>query len=169
MPNARLSGIWSVRYRNEQDCQCHKQSGTGRRGPSPVPECFGRLRYWMPEWRCRRHRPRCRRPAMVKTNQGICKEVGITPGIIFFNFLLALAEASCVTSWKRDCIQRKTWWMGHNPRVDYYLLLTLSHSQLHSQLSTPTTKGVGWGGEDLTIGWAHLYKGRVESWPFVCE
>jgi hypothetical protein len=51
--NAGLSGIRSVRYRNEQECRCRNRSGTGIRGPSPVPEC-----------RCRRHRPRCRCPAL---------------------------------------------------------------------------------------------------------
>jgi hypothetical protein len=59
-----LSGILSVRYRNEQKCRCRSRSGTGIRGPSPVPECSGTgLRYRMPECRCRRHRPRCQCPA----------------------------------------------------------------------------------------------------------
>ncbi len=61
-----MSGIQSGRYRNEQKYRCRNQSGSGKRGPSPVPECSGTgLRYRMPERRCRRHRPRCRCPAMV--------------------------------------------------------------------------------------------------------
>jgi hypothetical protein len=51
--NVGLSGISSVRYRNEQKRWCQKQSGTGIRGPSPVPECSGAgQRYRMPECRC---------------------------------------------------------------------------------------------------------------------
>ncbi len=66
--NAGLSGIWSVRYRNEQKCGCRNQSGTGIRGPSPVPECSGTgLRYRMLECRCRRHQPRCRCQAIMNT------------------------------------------------------------------------------------------------------
>ncbi len=79
--NVGLSGIQSVRCRNEQKCGYRKQSSTGIRGPSPVPEKQSStgirgpspvpewsgtgLRYRMPECRCRRHRPRCRCPAMV--------------------------------------------------------------------------------------------------------
>jgi hypothetical protein len=38
---------------NEQKCRCWNQSGTGIRGPIPVPECYNtRLRYWMTEGRC---------------------------------------------------------------------------------------------------------------------
>jgi hypothetical protein len=45
-------------------------SGTEIRVPQvqvpPVPECYGTgLRCRMPEFRCRRHRPRCRCPAML--------------------------------------------------------------------------------------------------------
>ncbi len=48
------------------DCPASSQSGTGIRGPSPVPECSSTgLRYRKPEFRCRRHRPRCRCPAML--------------------------------------------------------------------------------------------------------
>jgi hypothetical protein len=39
--NVGLSGIQSVRYRNEQKCRCRNQSGTEIRGPSSVPECSG--------------------------------------------------------------------------------------------------------------------------------
>jgi hypothetical protein len=50
-----LPGIQSVRYRNELKCGCRNQSGTGIRGPTPVPKCSGTgLRYRMPERRCRR-------------------------------------------------------------------------------------------------------------------
>ncbi len=35
--NVGLSDIHSVRYRYEQKCRCLNQSGTGIRGPSPVP------------------------------------------------------------------------------------------------------------------------------------
>jgi hypothetical protein len=44
---AGLSGIRSVRFRNEKECRCLNQSDTGIRGPSPVPECSatGTLRY----------------------------------------------------------------------------------------------------------------------------
>ncbi len=66
--NVRLSGIQSVRYRNEQKFRCRHQFVTKIRGPSPVPECSGTgLRYKIRECRCRRHRPRCRCPAMMKT------------------------------------------------------------------------------------------------------
>jgi hypothetical protein len=37
--NAGESGIRSVRYRNEKECRCWNQSGTGIKIPSPVPEC----------------------------------------------------------------------------------------------------------------------------------
>jgi hypothetical protein len=48
-----------VRYRNNGT-----QTGTGKRGHSPVPECSCTgLRYRMPECRCRRHRHRWRCPA----------------------------------------------------------------------------------------------------------
>ncbi len=60
--NVGLSGIQSVRYRNEQRFRCQNKSCTGIRGPSPVPECSGT---WL-RYRCRRHRPRCRCPAMLK-------------------------------------------------------------------------------------------------------
>jgi hypothetical protein len=41
------------------------QSGTGIRGTSPVPKCPGTgLRYRKLECLCRRHRPRCRCPAL---------------------------------------------------------------------------------------------------------
>ncbi len=64
--NAGLAGIRSVRFRNEQKCQCRNQSGTGRRGHSPVPESHGTgLRYRMSECRCRRHRYWSRCPSMV--------------------------------------------------------------------------------------------------------
>ncbi len=36
--NVGLSGIQSVRYRNEQKCRCRNKSGTEIRGPSPVPD-----------------------------------------------------------------------------------------------------------------------------------
>jgi hypothetical protein len=63
--NVGLCGIPSVRYRNKQKIRCRTQSGTGIRGPSPVPEYSGTcLRYRMLECRCRRHRPQCRCPAM---------------------------------------------------------------------------------------------------------
>ena len=39
--NARLSGIRSVQYRNEQKCRCQNQSGIVIRRPSPEPECCG--------------------------------------------------------------------------------------------------------------------------------
>jgi hypothetical protein len=45
--NVGLSGIQSVRYRNKQKCRYRNQSGTGIRGPCPVPECSGT------ELRCR--------------------------------------------------------------------------------------------------------------------
>jgi hypothetical protein len=62
---ARLSGIQSVRYRNEQKkCRCQNQSGTEIRGPGTG----SRLRYRMPECRCRRHRSRYRCPAMEGTH-----------------------------------------------------------------------------------------------------
>ncbi len=52
--NAGLSGIRSVRYRNEQECRCRNRSGAGIRGPSPVPECSGTgLKYHMSECRCK--------------------------------------------------------------------------------------------------------------------
>ncbi len=63
--NVGLSGLKSVRYRNEQKRRCRDQSGTRIRKPSPlriVP-----VPAWdtgCPECRCRRHRPRCRCPAM---------------------------------------------------------------------------------------------------------
>jgi hypothetical protein len=48
--NVGLSGIQSVRYRNEQKCRCRNQSGTEIRAPGPVTECSGTgLRYRMPE------------------------------------------------------------------------------------------------------------------------
>jgi hypothetical protein len=50
--NDGLSGI-----RNGQKFRCRNQSGTGIRGPSPVPECSGTgLRYRMSECRWHRHR-----------------------------------------------------------------------------------------------------------------
>jgi hypothetical protein len=64
--NVGLSGIRSVRYRNKQKCRRQIQSGTGKRGPSQVPECSGtRLRDRMTECQCRRQRPRCRCSAVV--------------------------------------------------------------------------------------------------------
>ncbi len=59
--NVGLSGNQSVRYRNDQKCRCRNRSGAGIRG----------LRYRMPECRCRRHRPRCRCPAMPFSH-GFC-------------------------------------------------------------------------------------------------
>jgi hypothetical protein len=45
--NARLSGIRSVQYRNEQKCRCQNQSEIVIRRPGPEPECCGTgLRCW---------------------------------------------------------------------------------------------------------------------------
>ncbi len=50
--NVGLSGIQSVRYRNEQKFRCWNHSGTGIRIPSPVPECpVTGMRYRMPAYR----------------------------------------------------------------------------------------------------------------------
>ncbi len=51
-------------HRHEQKRRCRNQSGTGIRGPSPIPECSGiGLGYRMLACR-RRHRPLCGCPAM---------------------------------------------------------------------------------------------------------
>ncbi len=66
MPERRTSGICFFRYRIEKKCQCWNAPDNGLRKPSPVTECsLTGLSCWMPEWRCRRHRPRYRCPAMV--------------------------------------------------------------------------------------------------------
>ncbi len=45
-----------------------------------------------------------------------------------------------------------------DPICRSWLKFTLSHSQLHSQLSpTPTIKEKGWSGEDLSYWWANFH------------
>ncbi len=68
-----LSGIQSIRYQNEQKCGYLNQSGTGIRGPSPVPECCGTGLRYRTECRCRRHRPRCRCPSLHFSNREITR------------------------------------------------------------------------------------------------
>jgi hypothetical protein len=53
-------------------CQCWNQPDNGIRKSSAVTECsVTGLSCWMPEWRCRRHRPRYRCPAMVLSGRAI--------------------------------------------------------------------------------------------------
>jgi len=63
-----------------------------------------------------------------------------------------LQQASDVWQGSKTRVQRlysqKTWCMKPPAGVDYNSLL--SHSQLPSQLFTPTTKGKGWSEEDLS-------------------
>jgi hypothetical protein len=71
-----MQGVSPFLNAGMSDCPASSQSGTrmnknanagtnGIRGSSPVLECSGTgLRYRMPEYRCRRHRPRSRCPAM---------------------------------------------------------------------------------------------------------
>ncbi len=71
--NAGMPDCTAHWYRNELNCRCREQSGTGIRGPSPGPECTGTgLRCRMPECRCRWHWSRCRCPAIVRNTVHIC-------------------------------------------------------------------------------------------------
>ncbi len=50
-------------------------SGIGIIVPLSVPECHGTgLRCWMPKNRCRRHRPRCRCPALLMCTARPCQK-----------------------------------------------------------------------------------------------
>jgi hypothetical protein len=65
--NVGLSGIRSVRYRNEQyaDALVEPLRYRDKGNQSGVPDCSSKgLRYRMPECGCRRHHPRCRCPAL---------------------------------------------------------------------------------------------------------
>ncbi len=58
--NVRLSGIQSAWYRTEQNVDAVSCLVQEKGYPSPVPECYGTIiRFWMLEYRCRWHEPRC--------------------------------------------------------------------------------------------------------------